>query len=166
MAVAGKVTEVIKQYHADAVFVDGGGVGGGVVDRLRQLRANVIEVQFGSRPDNTNLDEMNVAYANKRAEIWGAMRSWLTGGTIPAGEAGKELVEQMSGVTYGFNANNAIQLERKEDMKKRGLASPDWADALACTFAYPVMANLNAGSEWPRPEQNFAAMDYDILATA
>ena len=166
MTVAGRVSELVQQYHADAVFVDGGGVGGGVVDRLRQLRVSVIEVQFGSRPDNSNLDEANVAYANKRAEIWGAMRSWLIGGAIPGGPENKELIEQLSGVQYGFNAANAIQLERKEDMKKRGLSSPDWADALACTFAYPVMANLEAGSAWPRPTQAFAKMEYDLMEMA
>lgn len=147
MQVAGKVAETVAQYHADAVFVDGGGVGGGVIDRLRQLRVSVIEVQFGSKPDNSNLSEANVAYANKRAEIWGAMRDWLVGGAIPND---RDFLEQLCGVQYGFNAQNAIQLERKEDMKKRGLASPDWADALACTFAYPVMANIDAGSAWPR----------------
>jgi hypothetical protein len=164
MQVAGKVVEVVAQYRADAVFVDGGGVGGGVVDRLRQLRANVIEVQFGAKADNLNADEPNVAYANKRAEIWGAMRAWLKTGAIPEDQ---DIIEQLSNPLYGFNASNAIQLERKEDMKKRGLASPDYGDALACTFAYPVMANIGAGSAWPRnPGPAMADCEYDPMEAA
>lgn len=160
MSLAGKVAELQQHYRADAVFVDGGGVGGGVIDRLRQLRVPVIEVQFGAKPDNLNADEPNVSYANKRAEIWGAMRSWLNGGTIPADD---EMIEQLAGVMYAFNANNAIQLERKEDMKKRGLSSPDIADALALTFAYPVIPSMFAGgpSELQQPP---VLTEYDPFA--
>ena len=159
MTLAGKVAEQFLAHRADAVFVDGGGVGGGVVDRLRQLNIPVIEVQFGSKPDNLNADEPNVSYSNKRAEIWGAMRYWLKGGAIPED---KELVEQMSGVLYGFNANNAIQLERKEDMKKRGLSSPYRADALALTFAYPVAPNIFAGGH-PQMQQPRVLTEYDPM---
>jgi hypothetical protein len=161
MTVAGKVAELATQHNADAIFVDGGGVGGGVIDRLRQLRFPVVEVQFGARPDGTNLVDPSISCANKRAEIWCAMRDWLSGGTIPNDA---HLIEQLAGVLYGFNANNAIQLERKEDMKKRGMASPDWADALAVTFAFPVfpVARDRAGQRKPA----FADMEYDPLEAA
>ncbi|MEM9360802.1 MAG: hypothetical protein AAGB04_31895, partial [Pseudomonadota bacterium] len=46
-----------------------------------------------------------------------------------------------------YNAQNALMLERKEDMKKRGIPSPDVADAFALTFAYPVMGCLWEGDE-------------------
>ena len=75
------------------------------------------------------------AVANKRAEMWAALREWLGTGAIPDDP---EIAADLTGVEYGYNANNAIQLERKEDMKKRGIASPDIGDALALTFAYPV----------------------------
>ena len=135
MQVASRVAQLSDQLGADAIMVDGGGVGGGVIDRLRQLRYHVFEVQFGAKPDGINTVDPGTAVANKRAEIWVAMREWLRGGVI---EDRPDLVEQLASVLYGFNANNAIQLERKEDMKKRGMASPDWADALAVTFAFPV----------------------------
>lgn len=159
MTLAGKVAEQYLAHRADAVFVDGGGVGGGVIDRLRQLNVPVIEVQFGASPDNLNADEPNVSYANKRAEIWGAMKYWLKGGAIPED---KELLEGISGVMYGFNGNNAIQLERKQDMKKRGLSSPDRADALALTFAYPVVPNIYAGG-MPGPAQPRVLTEYDPM---
>jgi len=49
-----------------------------------------------------------------------------------------DLVTDMTGLEYGFNTRNQIQLEKKEDAKKRGIASPDLADALALTYAMPV----------------------------
>jgi len=122
------VSEAVRTHQADAVFVDGGGVGGGVVDRLHQLHVPVIEVNFGGKAEDSR-------YQNKRAEMWGNMREWLQRGSIPRDQ---ELIDDLIGVEYGFTPTNKIQLEKKEDMKKRGLASPDLADALALTFAYPV----------------------------
>jgi hypothetical protein len=138
MTLATRVLEVAEQYKADAIFVDGGGVGGGVVDRLRQLRVSVFDVQFGSKAAGVGFaqNDAGTTYANKRAEMWGSLREWLKVGAIPNDA---EIKKQLIGVEYGFNVRNEIQLERKEDMKKRGLDSPDIADALALTFALPVM---------------------------
>jgi hypothetical protein len=145
MTLAGRVAEEYQRLRADAVFVDGGGVGGGVVDRLRQLNVPVIEVQFGGAADRVAMGDEHPAYANKRAEMWGNMREWLKGGAIPDDP---EYRADLTGPEYGFvikDGRDAIQLERKQDMKRRGLASPDIADALALTFAYPVMASAYAG---------------------
>lgn len=140
---AGRVAEEAARYRADAIFVDEGGVGAGVVDALRAMRVACIAVQFGSKADRANLDTAEPAkYANKRAEMWGFMRDWLKGGMIPDDPG---LRAELVGPEYGFNIRNEIQLEKKEDMKKRGLSSPDVADALALTFAYPVMATALAG---------------------
>ena len=80
-------------------------------------------------------------YGNKRAEMWGNMREWLKGGAIPND---RELLADLTGVRYGYTikqGRDAIILEKKEDMKKRGLASPDSGDALCLSFAYPVGAS-------------------------
>lgn len=141
MQVAAKIMELHNQYRFDAIFVDGGGVGGGVIDRLRMMSyKNVIEVQFGASADKSLVTaDNNISYANKRAEMYGSMRDWLKGGMIPDDP---DLAGQLTGVEYGYvmrDGRDAILLEKKSDMKKRGLASPDRADALALTFAYPVM---------------------------
>jgi len=139
MQLAGRVAECVTEWRANAVFVDGGGVGGGVVDRLRQLGVDVIEVQFGGRADRVSITGEQHAYANKRAEMWGNMRAWLSHGAIPDDP---EVRADLTGPQYAFvvaDGRDAITLERKRDMKLRGLASPDLADALACTFAYPVL---------------------------
>ena len=133
MQLAARVALVIEEMRPDAVFIDETGVGGGVVDRLRQLRHGVIGVNFGSSPDGP-VDGEKVS--NKRAEMWVRMRNWLkTGGAIP-GDV--DMTNDLGAVEFGYNADNEIQLEKKDDMKKRGLASPDAGDALAISFAYPV----------------------------
>lgn len=135
MTLASRVAEHVNEYRRAGrsviVNVDGGGVGGGVIDRLRSLGFDVNEVQFGAKAVDPK------KYANKRAEMWGAMRDWLAGGAVPADA---DLANDLTAVEYGFNSNDQILLERKESMKSRGLASPDSADALAITFALPVPA--------------------------
>jgi hypothetical protein len=107
----------------------------------------VTEVQFGGKSDRALLgDDGAVVYANKRAEMWGNMRQWLRNGAI---DNDPELLADLTGVEYGYvlrDGRDAIQLERKEDMKRRGLASSDDGDALALTFAYPVTATDRIGS--------------------
>jgi hypothetical protein len=148
VALARRVSEEFHRLRASAIFVDGGGVGGGVVDTLRALHVPCFDVQFGSRPSSTGLaiGERGTLYANKRAEMWGAMREWLKGGSI---WNDRDLLGQLVGPLYILNVRGEIQLERKEDMRRRGLASPDLADALALTFAFPVAQHEGAGGEGP-----------------
>ena len=107
---------------------------------------------FGLAPksDRAQIEQDRpIGYANKRAEIWGSMREWLRGGAI---DNDPELIADLTGVEYGYvlrDGRDAIQLERKEDMKRRGLASPDNGDALALTFSYPVLASSAARSRRP-----------------
>jgi len=143
MTLAGKVAEIAVEMKADAICVDAG-AGGGVIDRLRQLRVpNVYEVGFGEKPQGWTPEGGLPLFNNRAAEMWGRMREWLKGGAIPNTP---EMAADLTGREYGYDAKNALQLEKKDDMKKRGLASPDIADALALTFAVPVAARL-AGAD-------------------
>jgi len=137
MTVAGDIAMEARLYKPDAIFVDVGAMGAGVIDRLRQLGLeNVFEVNFGGRGrDAVWANDVRVKTANKRAEIWTSMRTWLAGGAIPDEQ---QLTDDLTGVEYSYDLNQAIVLEKKDHMKKRGLSSPDDADALACTFAEPV----------------------------
>ena len=144
MQLATRVFNEYMRYQAAAVFVDAGGVGGGVVDRLLQMGAPVYEVDFGSKADNSNPDDPYVKYKNKRAEIWGGMRGFLQrGGCIPDDIPMIEhkFSTELSNPTYTLagSGEDEIQLEAKKDMKRRGVESPDVSDALACTFAYPTL---------------------------
>jgi hypothetical protein len=136
MQVASRVMEQVNSHNPDAVFVDGTGIGWGVYDRLNQLGCpNLVGVNFGGRADRTDASDAAARYANKRAEMWGFMKEWCKAGCLPDDN---DLVADLKAVDFGYDASDAILLERKDDMKRRGLASPDDGDALALTFAYPV----------------------------
>lgn len=139
MQLAAKVAEQQRIYRADMVCVDEGGIGAGVVDRLRQMRLPVVGVQFGAKPLGAVQIADGVKVANRRAEMWAIMRDWLKGGAIPADD---RLYDDLIGVEYGFNVRDEILLEKKEHMKARGLASPDDGDGLALTFAVPVLPSF------------------------
>lgn len=155
MELASRVAALIDKHNPDAVFVDGGGVGGGVVDRLKQLGYRVVEVQSGEKARDPE------KYLNKRAEMWGEMREWLTYGCI---EDDAGLIDDLTGPEYGIHLKGQIKLESKDAMKKRGLSSPDDADALALTFAENV---ARRDSQMMRRRMNMvgqtAKMDYDIF---
>lgn len=130
MALAAQVVEKSTEHKPAAIFIDGVGVGGGVVDRCKQLGLKVFDVNAGAAATDKD------AYKNKRAEMWGGMRDWLQSGASIIADS--ELESDLIGIEYGYTPLQQIILEKKEDMKKRGLASPDCADALALTFAMPV----------------------------
>ncbi len=157
MTLASRVAEHVNVIRSAGrhvvVNIDGGGVGGGVIDRLRSMQFNVNEVQFGSRA----LDPKK--WANRRAEIWGALREWLAVGALPKDE---ELAADLTNLEYGYTSADQILLEKKESMKSRGLASPDIADALACTFAVPTPIPM-AGESMGAREQS-SRLDYDPVA--
>jgi hypothetical protein len=135
MQTAGRICELYRNLSPDMIFIDGGGVGGGVVDRVKQLIPSnkVTEVNNSHSAHNGN------KYFNKRAEMWGDMKDSIVAGMELPDD--NELTEELTAVEYGFSSGMQIQLERKEDMKKRGLSSPDCADALSLTFAEMVIKN-------------------------
>jgi hypothetical protein len=122
-----RIVELCAVNRVDMVFVDGTGVGGGLVDHLQRRRLNVYDVQFGSKAN-----QRRERYANKRAEIWGILKDKLQYLSLPRDS---ELREQLIGPEFTLNSRDEILLEPKDSMKRRGVASPDIADALACTFA-------------------------------
>jgi len=160
MTLAGRVAAAFLRHGATICMVDEGGVGGGVVDRLRQLRIPVIGVDFGSKADGFSAN--GVKYANKRAEIWGEMKDWLATGSIPNIVTGENLVltDELTAPTYMLTSKEAIQLESKKEMRARGVPSPNVADALACTFAFPSF-EFQASPGQSAKEQPFVAPDYD-----
>lgn len=140
---------------AAAVFVDGGGVGGGVVDQLRSMGVPVFEVTFGGKSDYIDVQNIGVKYRNKRTEIWGSMRSWLVTGCIPSEIPMLEqsLADELSITGYKILGEDVIGLETKDELKRRGEKSPDASDALACTFAYPSVIPSEVYERNPRLQQ-------------
>lgn len=136
MTVAAAVIADMQEWGADAVFVDGsGGYGAGVIDRMRSLGHNPIEVQFGGKATDPR-------FANKRMEMYWGVAEWLrSGGCVPDDPA---LKVELCSPTYSHdNVRGVMKLESKDDIKARMGKSPDRADALALTFAYPVAPPLS-----------------------
>lgn len=144
-----KVFAAFEQYRPDGIFIDGGGVGGGVVDQCRNMRLAVIEVQFGGKDDISGVvfDTAGERYANKRAAMYGALRAWIKSGALPLDPEQKTA---MLAIKYTFNKQDAIQLISKEDLldETPNLVLDD-LDALALTFGGPLAANINAGGDFP-----------------
>jgi hypothetical protein len=166
MEIAGEVNSAMQRYMPDAVFIDAGGPNaGGVIDRLRSLNPEyqaIFEINFGSKTRDMTArwsGEARAKVANKRAQMWTNMRAWLERGIIPDDQ---DLYDDLTGLEYGYDVDNAIQLEKKEHMKARGLASPDHGDALALTFAEDV--GPRALPEHLKPENYRRHEDFDRYA--
>jgi len=130
MTIVGRVIDAIDEHKPALVVLDEGGLGYGILDRLHEQRYKVVRgVNFGWKAKNP------VMYGNKRAELWGTMKDWLRSASIPNDRG---LKTDLTGPTIKPNSSGTIFLEGKKEMKARGLASPDAADAIACTFAFPV----------------------------
>jgi hypothetical protein len=147
---ADKVATAIDTYKPQAVFIDGGGVGGGVVDILKSRGYRVTEVNFGAQAKDQKM------YANKRAEMWGDLREWLATGCI---DNDGDLYQDLIGPEYTYDKDSRILLEKKADMKARGLASPDDGDALAMTFA----GSVGRVDDTRRRRVAMAQTDYSVL---
>jgi len=130
MLVATKIAQLISDHQPRMIFGDatGGSIGGPINDRLRQLGYEVIDVQYGGQSPDPH-------YGNMRSYIWAQCREWLSRGSI---DADRDLEQDLTGPSAKHDRHDRVILESKEDMKKRGLDSPDDADALCSTFAAPV----------------------------
>ena len=129
MATVGRVIDAMEQYQPVMTVIDEGGLGYGILDRLKEQRYKVRGVNFGWKSRNP------AAWQNKRTEMWADMKAWLQSAHLPPD---RTLKADLVAPHQKFNSAGAIQLESKKDMKARGLASPDAADAIAVTFAYPL----------------------------
>jgi len=147
----GRVIETLRRFKAlgkncSGLFVDGGGIGGGVVDQLRHLGYGPQEVHFGGKVTDP-------VYRFKVDEMWGKMRDAMAARLAIANdksEGGQILKEQLTQREFSYTLmGNKINLESKQDMKERlggEYSSPDVADALALTFAQDVAADNGFGT--------------------
>lgn len=157
MAIAGQVSMVFDKHKPDALFIDQATFGFGVLDRLVQLGYPAIGVDFGGKPVT------HVKYANRRSEMWFLMAEWVkAGGVLPKVP---ELTAELTAPKYSFDAHNKLLLEKKKDIKARTGTSPDIADAIALTFAQPVLPR-DAREHHRNAAGATAAADYDPLEGA
>ena len=123
-----------KTYEGKPVsmlFLDSAGIAGAVGTRLRELgHKNIREVNFGA-------DSPDEKFRYMRDFMWGQMKQWLLTGAI---DKDQQLETDLTSPGTRPNDRQLVWLESKEQMKKRGVDSPDDGDALALTFAAPVQA--------------------------
>lgn len=147
VAGANWIKNIIDEDKPDKVFIDVGGQGAGVYDILKSWGspyADVIEaIDFAGAPQSSELilpnGEKRPGPRNRRAEMWMRSRDWLDepgGADIPDEDA---LQTDACGPQYRYDANQYLLIEAKEQMRKRGVRSPDEWDAVALTFAAPVV---------------------------
>lgn len=129
------------------ILVDSIGLGAGVVDRLRELGLPARGINVAESP------AMGTIYVNLRAELWGKMKAWLEKRDckLPNDDS---LLAELVAPRYTFNSSGKMKLESKDEMRKRGIGSPDMADALALTFASDAGIALYGKaytSKWNKP---------------
>ena len=127
------------------ILVDSIGLGAGVVDRLRELGLPVRGVNVSEAPS------MGKTYQNLRTELIFKLRGWLEerGSKIPHDE---QLIAELTSIRYSFGSSGKMKAESKDDMRRRGLSSPDLADAVCLTMASDAATALGVGStSWGQP---------------
>lgn len=149
MQLTGIVTRIIEDEKPQKVFIDVIGIGAGVVDRLIELGYGHIVVGVNSASASSS-----PLYLNRRAEMWGNAKAYLQDYPcqIPDDDT---LQADLCNPKFKYTSHGKIQLESKEDMKKRGLKSPDSADAFVLTFAFPVAAVLEEEKTETNYMQNY-----------
>lgn len=151
----GAVARKWEDWKADACMIDAtGGYGGGWCDQLVALGRQPIEVQYAGKPSDPK-------FYNKRAEIWWEMCEAIKSGTVLPNLP--EIVPELTTPTYTFKGDK-ILIEDKDQVKLRLGRSPNYADALATTYAEPVHVNRTAYGTPLRPA--VAQAEYDPFTRA
>jgi hypothetical protein len=160
MQVCGWVAKIIRDDKPHKVNIDVGGLGAGVYDRLVEQgygafgSGQVNAVNFGAKPiEPQTLDEAGRPAggpANRRAEMWSNMKTALAGGrfSIPDSDS---LQADLCGPGYKYMSDGRLVLESKDEMRKRGMPSPDEGDAMALCFSEPEGSPVVFNANFNRP---------------
>jgi hypothetical protein len=158
MQVAGMLATIIRADNPSQVFVDVGGLGVGIYDRLKEQGFGVVRaVNFGGKPIEPSIFDEDGrpagGPANRRAELWLNMRKQLEAGRIKLPDS-NSLQADLVSCGYRHDSAGRLLLESKQDMRRRGVPSPDEGDAVALCFSGP------AGEVLPRGGARF---DRDLV---
>ncbi len=149
--IAEKILEMDMKFKPDFICIDFG-MGTGVIDILKRKRTigRVVEVKFGDAPHGGKDTE----WGSHAIELWGKAREWLPGAMVEKDDGAKGSLSHQAtdrGWRWSQREEGKKILETKEDMRKRGVASPDDFDALVCTFEVnPPRRELQKGRPTPR----------------
>lgn len=139
MEIAGKLKRIIEQEKPVKVYIDSIGIGAGVVDRLREMGLYCVEGVNVARSANNK-----EFFGNLRAELWNEMRDWLYQNELPVQiPDSDELHGALVSLGFKHRSNGQLLIESKDDLRARGMPSPDEADALSLTFFSGTYATDN-----------------------
>jgi hypothetical protein len=139
------------EWRPDGIFIDEGGLGGGVVDNCRRQQLFVLGIQFQQKDSISGVSNATSgeSYANMRAAMYGAARAWMKGGMLPIDP---DLRTAMLAIRYTFNTKDQIVLTSKEDLLDDNPdLDLDTLDAFCLTFGGPLAPSAFAGGEHPHP---------------
>jgi hypothetical protein len=146
-AVVAEYESLLPRNQPVQINVDSIGLGGGVCDRLRELGLPAVGINSSESPSSKQ------TYINLRAELWFKCKAWLEARdcALPKDD---DLLAELVAAKYKFTSSGKMQLESKDSMRKRGLRSPDLADALCLTFASDAITmsgNSRSELSWSVP---------------
>ena len=142
MQLASEVDELAHSLYPEAMInIDTIGIGSGVADRLRQIASERSRRYSVNDVSVAEVAEDKVRFARKRDELWWRVREWFRD-EAPSITDDQDLIAEISAPKYKFNTVGKIVVESKDDMQKRGIESPNLADALCLTFANTCQANI------------------------
>lgn len=130
MEIVGRLKRIIETENPYKVYIDCIGIGAGVVDRLKEMGFWCVEGVNVARSAN-----LKDKFKNLRAELWSEMRDWLYQEMPVQIPDSDELHGELCSLGFKYTSNGQLQIESKDDLRARGMPSPDLADALAMTFA-------------------------------
>ncbi|MGB1508757.1 MAG: hypothetical protein ACPG8T_01450 [Paracoccaceae bacterium] len=138
-AIKNKYDDAMPSERPQEILVDVIGLGSGVVDRLAEQDLPVRGINVAESPSTKK------NFLNLRAELWFSVKDWLSKRDCRMPED-DELAAELVSPTYKYTSTGKIKLESKEEMRKRGIKSPDKADSLALTMASNAVSSSGSRS--------------------
>lgn len=130
MRTVGRALAICEEMRCARIVVDAVGMGAGVVDRLRELhRVPVLAFESGERAQNAE------RFRRRRDEAYWGLRTRYEEGRLKHGAKWPVLIGQLTKLRYGYSSSGQVEVETKDQLLRRGSASPDWADAVMLAFA-------------------------------
>jgi hypothetical protein len=162
MSTAKRIHENAVKLMASEVRIDGAGIGGPIIDRVWELRDlekadyNIVEMMGGGAPEEPK------EHYNARAMWWDNFRYALQEGRVDLDPEDEKLTDELMSVRYKFSTRQSMVIESKDDMRKRGLKSPDFADAVIYAYSEPAWSSgLKNGDKIALPVEDFSDYGYE-----
>lgn len=157
MEIVGRLKRIINEERPKKMYIDCIGIGAGVVDRLKEMGFDCVEGINVARSANDK-----ERFKNLRAELWSDMRDWFYGEMPVQIPDSDEIHGELCSLGFKENSSGQLQIESKDELRSRGLPSPDAADALSLTFFGGFYGGDNEYNafEAPKMSQREKAMLY------